>query len=374
MTDLIDSEFISESWPTLSQMTYLNNASTGIPPVSTVKAMKQYLDNNVEAVGKFEDTLKAFKEIRQSLAALLGGHFSQYAFAPSTSEGVNTIAHSMEYPPGSNVVLCDLEFPANYVPWQNASKLNGFDLRVVKSKEGAAPLESFKDKVDENTKVIAVSQIQFGTGFKSDLGKLSKLAHDNSAILSVDVIQAAGCVDTDLEKLGIDFATGQSAKWLLGPIGAGYIYVGQSILEKLRPRFIGWWGVEGVMEFGYFERTPLPDARKFQVGSPSMVSYVGLLESLKILLQIPGKTRERAALGNADYLRRRLSERDIPFYDFGSENNSAIVSCKPQDVEKIHEELLKNKIHCSVRNGRLRISPHFYNNQNEIDRIVDYLR
>ena len=172
MTDLIDSEFISESWPTLSQMTYLNNASTGIPPVSTVKAMKQYLDNSANAIGKFEDTLKAFKEIRQSLAALLGGHFSQYAFVPSTSEGVNTIAHSMEYPPGSNVVLCDLEFPANYVPWQNASKLYGFDLRVVKSKEGAAPLESFKDKVDENTRVLAVSQIQFGTGFRSDLGKL----------------------------------------------------------------------------------------------------------------------------------------------------------------------------------------------------------
>ena len=374
MTDLIDPEFISKTWPTLSQMTYLNNASTGIPPVNTYKAMKQYLDNSANAAGKFEDTLKAFKEIRQNLAALLGGDYSQYAFVPSTSEGVNTIAHSVEYPPNSNVVLCDLEFPANYVPWQNASKLYGFDLRVVKSKEGAAPLESFKDKVDENTKVIAVSQIQFGTGFRSDIGRLSELAHDNSAILSVDVIQAAGCIDTDLLKLGVDFATGQSAKWLLGPIGAGYIFVGQSILEELHPRFIGWWGVEELMEFGYSERTPLPDARKFQVGSPSLISYVGLLESLKTLLQIPGEVREKAALSNADYLRKRLSERDIPFYDFGPENNSAIVSCKPQDVEKLHEELLKNKVHCSVRNGRLRISPHFYNNQDEIDRIVDNLR
>ncbi|NHI88466.1 MAG: aminotransferase class V-fold PLP-dependent enzyme [Candidatus Thorarchaeota archaeon] len=374
MTDLIESEFISKTWPTLSQMTYLNNASTGIPPVNAFKAMKQYLDNSANAAGKIEDTLKAFKEIRQNLATLLGGDYNQYAFVPSTSEGVNTIAHSVEYPPGSNVVLCDLEFPANYVPWQNASKLYGFDLRVVKSDEGAAPLESFKDKVDENTKVIAVSQIQFGTGFRSDLSRLSKLAHDNSAILSVDVIQAAGCIDTDLVKSGVDFATGQSAKWLLGPIGAGYIFVGQSVLEKLRPRFIGWWGVEELMEFEYRERTPLPDARKFQVGSPSMVSYVGLLESLKTLLQIPGKVRETAALSNSDYLRKRLSERDIPFYDFGPENNSAIVSCKPQDVEKLHEELLKNKIHCSVRNGRLRISPHLYNNQDEIDKIVDNLR
>jgi selenocysteine lyase/cysteine desulfurase len=105
-----------------------------------------------------------------------------------------------------------------------------------------------------------------------------------------------------------------------------------------------------------------------------MISYVGLQESLRTLLQIPGKVREEAALGNADYLRKRLSECDIPFYDFGRENNSAIVSCEPKDVDKLHEELSKNKIHCSVRNGRLRISPHFYNNQSEIDKIVDNLR
>ena len=373
MTELIDPEFISEQWPTLKEMTYLNNASTGIPPLNTFNAMKEYLDNKAAAIGKFEDTLKAFKEIRQHLAMLLGGDYSQYAFVPSTSSGVNSIAHSIDYPSGSNVVVCDLEFPANYVPWQNASKLYSFELRVVKSKDGAVSLDAFKDQVDENTKVLAVSQIQFGSGFRADLTQLKKLAHENSALLSVDTIQAAGCFDTDLAKIGVDFATGQAAKWLLGPVGAGYIYVGQSVMDELNPRFIGWWGVEKLMEFGYFERTPLPDARKFQVGSPAMVAYVGLLESLKILLKIPGKTRERVAKDNADYLRKRLSEINIPFYDFGPDHNSATVSCEPQDVESLHTELMKNKIHCSVRNGRLRVSPHFYNNHREIDRIIKHL-
>ncbi|MFW9835724.1 MAG: aminotransferase class V-fold PLP-dependent enzyme, partial [Candidatus Thorarchaeota archaeon] len=280
----------------------------------------------------------------------------------------------VEYPSKSNVVICDLEFPANYVPWQNASKLYGFELRVVKSEEGAVSLDSFSEQVDENTKILAVSQIQFGTGFRVDLNQLVKIAHDNSALLSVDIIQAAGCIDTDLAKIGVDFATGQAAKWLLGPIGAGYIYVSKSVMDDLKPRFIGWWGVEKLMEFGYFERTPLPDARKFQVGSPAMVAYVGLLESLETLLKIPGRTRENVALDNANYLRKRLSEIDVPFYDFGSHHNSAIVSCEPKDVEKLHEELVKNRIHCSVRNGRLRISPHFYNNHDEIDRIIEHLR
>jgi cysteine desulfurase/selenocysteine lyase len=373
MKELIDPKFISEQWPTLREMTYLNNASTGILPLNTLNAMKEHLDNKAEALGKFEDTLKAFKEIRQHLALLLGGDYSQYAFVPSTSEGINSLAHSIDYPTGSNVVICDLEFPANYVPWQNASKLYGFDLRVVKSKEGAVSLDDFSKLVDENTKVIAVSQIQFGSGFRTDLKQLRKLAHENSALLSVDIIQAAGCFDTNLAKLGVDFASGQAAKWLLGPVGAGYIYVGQSVIDTLNPRFIGWWGVEGIMDFEYYERNPLPDARKFQVGSPAMIAYVGLLESLKILLKIPGKMRESAAMDNADYFRKKLSEINIPFYDFGPNHNSAIVSCKPQDVEEVHKELMKNKIHCSVRNGRLRVSPHFYNNHDEIDRIIEYL-
>ncbi|TFG34744.1 aminotransferase class V-fold PLP-dependent enzyme [Candidatus Thorarchaeota archaeon] len=373
MTDLIDSQFIAEMWPTLKDMTYLNNASTGIPPITTINAMKQYLDNRIRAIGDFEETLALFKGVRTSLAELLGGEYNQYAFVPSTSSGINSFAHSLEYPEGSNIVLCDLEFPANYIPWQNVRDLYGPDLRVVKSTEGRVLLDDFVDAIDENTRVVAISQIQFGSGYRVNLDKLRKIAHDNGALVSVDIIQAAGCFDTDLSKLDVDFATGQAAKWLLGPIGAGFVYVGKSIIDQLRPRFLGWYGVEKLTEFGYFERKPLNDARKFQVGSPAMIAYVGFLQSLKVLLKIPAKDRESASLANADYLRSRLSELEIPFYDFGSENNSATVSCKPPNVEELNQELVKNNIHCSVRNGRLRVSPHFYNTFEEIDTLVEYL-
>ena len=371
MTDLIDPAFISEMWPTLKDMTYLNNAATGIPPITTINAMKEYLDNRFRATGgTFKDTLTNIKAIRMNLAQLLGGDYSQYALVPSTSSGVNSFAHSIEYPEGSNVVLCDLEFPANYVPWQNVKKLYGAELRVVKSTDGGVPIERFAEAIDENTRVVAVSQIQFGSGFRADLGALTKLAHDNGAYLSADIIQAAGCFETDLSKLNVDFATGQAAKWMLGPIGAGYVYVGKSVMDKIHPRFLGWWGVEKLQEFGYFDREPLADARMFQVGSPAMVAYIGLLESLKVLLQIPAQNRERAALATADYLRKRLSEMDIPFFDFGKKNNSATVVCGPPDVEKLNEKLREDRIFCSVRNGRLRVSPHFYNSTEEVDRLL----
>jgi selenocysteine lyase/cysteine desulfurase len=356
-------------------MTYLNNAATGIPPIATINAMKEYLDNRFNATGgTFKDTLANLKAIRMNLARLLGGDYSQYGLVPSTSSGVNSFAHSIDYPDESNIVLCDLEFPANYVPWQNVKKLYGADLRVVKSENGGVSIERFAEAIDENTRVVAISQIQFGSGFRADLGAIEKLAHDNGAYLSVDIIQAAGCFETDLAKLKVDFATGQSAKWMLGPIGAGYVYVRESIMDKLHPRFLGWWGVDKIDEFGYFDREPLADARMFQVGSPAMVAYLGLLESLNVLLQIPAKDREQGAMATADYLRKRLSEMDIPFYDFGPNNNSATVSCKPPEVDKLIEKLREKRIYCSVRNGRLRVSPHFYNSTEEVDRLLKYFR
>jgi len=374
MTVLIDSQFIDEIWPTLKDMTYLNNASTGIPPITAINAMTQYLDNRIRAIGDLKETLELFKNVRTNLAKLLGGDYSQYGLVPSTSSGVNSFAHSIEYPAGSNIVLCDLEFPANYVPWQNVRNLYGPELRVVKSRDGAVSLDDFKDAIDRKTRVVAISQIQFGSGYRVDLDELTRIAHDNGAFISVDIIQAAGCFDTDLSKLKVDFATGQAAKWLLGPIGAGFAYVSNEIIDQLRPRFSGWWGVEQLTEFEYFERKPLSDARKFQVGSAAIVAYVGFLESLKVLLKIPAKDRQRAALANADYFRTLLNEVNIPFYDFGPKNNSATVSCEPQDVDTLNENLAKDRIYCSVRNGRLRVSPHFYNTFEEIDQLIERLR
>ena len=132
--------------------------------------------------------------------------------------------------------------------------------------------------------------------------------------------------------------------------------------------------MEDQEEYTYFEREPMSDARKFEVGSPSMVSYIGFLKSLEVLLKIPNKDRESAAVGNADYLRKQLDEIDVSYYDFEKTNRSPIVSCTPPNIEDVHKKLTEAKIHCSVRNGRLRVSPHFYNTFEEIDRLVEKIR
>lgn len=374
MPDNIDSAFVAMYFPTLAEMTYLNNASTGIPPSITIRAMKEYLDGIAHANDDFERIIEILRTARGLLSKLLGGTDAQYGLVPSTSEGINAFAHGVQYPQGSNIVICDLEFPANYVPWQNAARIYGAELRVVKSQGGAVPIESFKERIDDNTRVVAVSQVQFASGFRTQLKELARVVHDSGGYLFADIIQAAGCISIDLEKEEVDFAAAQAAKWLLGPVGAGFVYVRKSVIDEIRPRFLGWFGVENMDDFSYSEKAPLATASKFEVGSAAILSYVGMNESLKVLLKLPASARERAALDNAAYLRKRLSEIGIGYYEFGPKNNSAIVSCAPRDVDKLQAMLLKSKIHCSVRNGRLRVSPHFYNTHEEIDRLVKCLR
>ncbi len=370
---LIDTDFVSNNFPTLAEMTYLNNASTGIPPRAAQTAMHQWVDNCARVVGDFTTIMSLLEDVRRGLQSLLGGEVDNYGLVPNTSEGLNIAAQGLTYPPHSNIVICDLEFPSNYIPWQHASMQYGVELRVVRSHNGAVPIDSFAEMIDENTCVVAVSHVQFGTGYRTDLRELARRVHAVGGILVVDLIQSAGCIDINLPALDVDFASAQAAKWLLGPVGAGFIYVSDKVLDRIQPRFMGWWGVANIEDFSYRQREPLPGAARFQVGSPSIIAYAGFKASLEVLLRLNSVDRERNAMDVADYLRKRLMEQGIEFYDFGHKNNSPIVSCSPDNVEVLNKRLSENKIHCSVRNGRLRVSPHFYNSHEDVDRLMEYI-
>ena len=374
MTPRLDYNSINTLWPTLTSMTYLNTASTGVPSKPVLDGMNLYLRRRTEANWKSEDTTELYTQVKTNLSQLLGGTASQYAFVPSTSAGISGFGNAIDYPKGSNIVLCDMEFPSNYIPWQIISKLKGTELRIVTSKEGTASTEDFAELIDENTRVVAVSHVQFGTGYRSDLKKLANLVQSHNGFLVADIIQSAGWEEIDLPGLGVDFAAGQSTKWMAGPIGAGYAYVNEKIMSQLKPRYGGWHSVKDHRNFGFFERETKQDASMFEGGSPALVVYAGLNEALKILLALSSKSVRFTAMDNASYLRKRLDEKEIQYYDFGDSHDSPIVSCKPKDVEKLETSLLNDRIITSVRNGRLRVSPHFYNTHNEIDRLVDRLQ
>jgi selenocysteine lyase/cysteine desulfurase len=373
MTKRIDYSFVTQNWPALLDMTYLNTASTGVISQPVVEAMNKTALMRSRGEWQNQNTADMYAQIKQSLSNLIGGSPQQYAFVPSTSMGMNVFGHSIEYPTGSNIVLCDLEFPSNYIPWQNISKRYGVELRVVESENGAAPTSQFEDKIDDSTRVVAVSHVQFGSGFRSNLKELARIAHDHGALLAADVIQSVGCKNIDLEAEGVDFAAGQATKWIAGPIGAGYAYVDKDLLPELNPIAPGWRSVKDHRTFEYYERESSEDASKLEGGSVPLVVYSGFAKALELLLELDDSEREFTAKDNGIYLRKRLAEEGIEHLDFGEEHNSPIVSCLPDNVDTLEVALKKDKIYSSVRNGRLRVSPHFYNTYKEVDALVSML-
>ncbi|MFO7837055.1 MAG: aminotransferase class V-fold PLP-dependent enzyme [Candidatus Thorarchaeota archaeon] len=373
MTPHLDEDLVRELWPTLSSITYLNTASTGVPSVPVAEAIDRLVKNRSEANWTSEDTQQLHDAVKAKLSMLIGGSAFEYAFVPSTSAALNAFGHSIEYPAGSNIVICDLEFPSNYIPWQNIASRYNVELRIAKSRNGAAPAEEFRKLIDSNTRVVAVSHTQFGSGYRSDLRPLAKAVHSNDGFLVADIIQSVGWADINLDEAKVDFAAGQATKWIAGPIGAGYAYIRNETMQYLNPIFLGWRSVKRHRDFTYAERQPKEDASMFEWGSPPLIAYAGFSAALDVLLNIPAKTREETALDNASYLKEQLNKKDISFYDFDDEHDSPIVSCQPSNLKNLQNELKKEGIFCSVRHGRLRVSPHFYNTHHDIDRLVHHL-
>ncbi|MBD3188360.1 aminotransferase class V-fold PLP-dependent enzyme [Candidatus Bathyarchaeota archaeon] len=362
--------WIDEEFPSLRSITHLDNSSVGVPPMSAMNAMERYFKGRIWGTTSFHEIVEMFEDVRYLLSELLGGTPSNYALQTSTTDAINAAAHSIPYPPGSNVVICDLEFPANYIPWFNLKSFNDVDVRVVKSRDGMVSLDDFNEAIDNNTRVVSVSHVQFSNGFKIDAKALAKLAHDHDAFVMLDIIQSAGVINFDLEALGVDFAAGQATKYLIGPIGAGYLYVRDAMFDRVKPRYMGWWGVQDMENFEFGERIPYKDARMFQVGSSPIICYQGLRESLKCLLSIPGEARERASMLVANEIRELLEANGISHGNLSPRCRSHVVSIVVPDVDAMHKQLLKQRIYTSVRGGNIRASTHFYNSIGDAKTLV----
>ncbi|MHA1792552.1 MAG: aminotransferase class V-fold PLP-dependent enzyme [Promethearchaeota archaeon] len=368
LNDLIKNQF-----PSLENITYLNTSSEGIPPVVCLEEINRYFKTRLDGTSIFQEVIDMFKDVRGLLSKLLGGLPGNYSLITSTTDAINAAAHSIKYPPGSNIVLCDLEFPANYIPWFNLKNFKDVEVRVVKSQNGAVFINQFENLIDHQTVFVAISHVQFSSGYKVDLRKLTNIAHERGALVLADVIQSAGAIDLNLKKIGVDFAAGQATKYLIGPVGAGFLYVSDACLENVMPIYAGWWGVEDGENFGFFERKLLPDARKFQTGTQSIISYFGFKESLRLLLELGNETRQNLAMECANYLRKRLQEENIKYLAFSPDNSSHVVSCEIKSLDNSFKTLIKSKVYTSKRNGRLRISTHFYNKKEDIDKLLDIL-
>ncbi len=368
-------EQIRSLFPALSKYAYLNSAAVSPIPTTAVQAVNaQLIDVSQNGSGNYQEWIATKNRARSLIAEMLGVRADQIAFMRNTSDGFASVANGIDWQPGDNIVSYANEFPANFYPWRMARDRFGVELRLCPDRDGRIDLDEFIGLIDRNTRLVSISAVQYGTGFRADLERIGRAAREVDALFAVDIIQGFGACGFDLPAQFVDIAAGASHKWLCAPEGCGILYVSDRARERVAPAFVGWISVETPWDFADRDQPFKANALAWESGTGASALFYGLEESLKLLHET-GLARIEAYL---DDLTTELCDRlAAKNYDLVSSRKpgerSAIVCIKHrggEDCSSIADRLMSENIIVSPRNDILRIAPHFYNNSNDIDRLV----
>jgi cysteine desulfurase/selenocysteine lyase len=315
------------------------------------------------------------EHLRRRAADLLHADVAEIALVHNTTEGINLVAEGYPWQPGDNVVMFDDEFPSNVYPWLNLTS-RGVEVRRVAAGERPQLAELAK-AYDQRTRIVTVSWVGFASGWRHNVDDLVEMAHRRGALVFLDAIQGLGVFPLDVRQTAVDFLAADGHKWLLGPEGAGLFYVRAEHLDRLRPQGLGWNSVVNAQDFSKIELRLKPSAARYEGGTYNMPGLLALGASLEMLADYPPQNLSQRVLDLTDVLCHRLAEvgavvkscREHP-------NASGIVpfDLPGCNLPEVRRHCRERQVVLSHRGGRLRVSPHGYTNDDDIERLIDALR
>lgn len=361
--------------PYLHKGIYVDNAS--VSPLSTrVRLASEHYDTIVaEHLREARELSKPFFDKGRDLAAkLVGSTPGGIAYVQNTAHGLSLVALGVDWRPGDNLVVCAQEFPSNYLCWiQLASK--GVEIRQVTSANGRIDPLHVRELVDGRTRVVAVSHVQFNSGFRVDAPALAEISAKFGALLVVDGTQSIGALDLNVEAAGVDVLVVSAHKWLMGPRGIGFAAFSPRGLAEITPQVVGWQSVNDPFAF-HRKLDFLPDARRFEPGTANGYGILGLAERLAQIDELGIDWIENRILGLNEILLEVALGRGLhPVHRFEGRSRSGIVLLQKLGtaVADVHASLVENGIYTSIRNGAIRVSPHYYNTPEEMERVVSII-
>lgn len=368
-------ERIREQFPITKHRVFLNHAAQSPLPKPVADTVHRCIDdfsNFGHTSIEWNDGGKPF------FAKLICAKTEEIALVENTSVGMNIAVNVLHYPQGAKVVTTDLEYPSAVYPWLRKSL--GVKVHYVKNVDGKILLEDVEKAVDDKTVAIAVSHVEYVNGFRNDLRALSEIAHKHGAYLIVDAIQSAGAIQINVKRDDVDFLTAACYKWLLSPPGAGYLYVKEELIKEFEPPFVGWASVKPqvfeTVDFWDIWSLKLSEtASRFEIGSPSYASFIGATEALKMLLNFGIENIEKRILKLTDRLIEALKNLGLKLQTPEEKPyRSGIVLSKVDKPIEVVKNLRDDGIIISARANGLRVSPHFYNTEAEIDKLVENIK
>jgi selenocysteine lyase/cysteine desulfurase len=362
-------------FPIAQRYAYLDHAAIAPLAIPVRSTIDVFLTRQVEEPFERAHWERLRTQVRARVGELLSTGAESITFIKNTTTGLGLVAAGLDWEHGDNVVGVDREFPANVYPWM-ALRRRGVELRLYRSRDGRIDPGAIARLCDQRTRVVAVSAVQFWNGFRLDLSAL-RGALRQDALLVVDAIQAAGALRLDLTQTSVDFLCAGAQKWLLGPIGIGFAYVGPRMLERLHPVLVGTESVIRDEEYFDYDLTLKPDARRYEEAAPNYPGILGMGAAVNLLLRAGPTAVEQEVLRLADRLRDELPARGYELLLKPSRplERSGIVSFRhPRMVPaELHNRLRDAGIIISLRADFLRASPHYYNSDADIDRLLEAL-
>lgn len=369
----------AELFPIVDEMIFFNHAAVTPLCRPAADAIGQYAMRAMRhsyVGGTWYDQLDQLRRDAATLLNARGSH--EIAFIPNTSAGLSLVANGLAWQPGDEVVISNVEYPANRYPWEDLKRHGVNVIEVDERPDRRVDEEDVINAITDRTRVVAMSHVQFSTGFRMDLRRVSEVAHQAGAYLCVDAIQSVGVLPVDVQAMGIDFLAADGHKWMLGPEGAGVFYCHEELIEMLHPAVVGWLNMVNAMDFSNYQFEFRKDAQRFEAGSWNIPGLLGLAASVKLLLDTGIDTIWSRVDALNQQIRSGLAARGYKVLSPPDpQERSGIVTFVPGDagvdIKRIAVDLEKQKIIIAVRNGRLRTSPHFYNTAEQVERFLEAL-
>ena len=369
MSDLDDAAARAE-FPSAETAIHFDHASVG--PISRRVAVAMQRVCADYAARGFVDAWRAeIEDVRGLAAYLVGSRPGNMAFTQNTSTGLSIAANGLEWTPGDNVVLAEREFPSNYYPWLNLAP-RGVELRRVAAPTGHASIDEIASAIDERTRVVTVSAVQFSNGHRYDLDAIGRLCQQRGVLFVVDGTQSVGALTIDVDRSMIDVLAVSSHKWMLGPSGIGFVHISDRALGRIRPDIVGWLSVTEPFAFDY--RLELPDtADRYEPGTENVFGIIGLGAAISLFLDYGPQRVEDRVLSLTDHLCGRLHRIGCTVISRRRDQHRSgiVIFAKPGTAQSdLHSALTSAGIKCAPRGGGIRFSPHFYNTHEEVDAAV----
>lgn len=372
-----------QAFPILRHWHFFNHAGVAPLPHVAADAMRHFAAQAETQVYLNATWYRDVELLRAEAANLINAHRDEIAFVKNTSEGISIVANGIDWQWGDRIVTTGVEYPANIYPWMEQVRNRGVKLIMVPEEADSAgrrfvPLEKILEEAkDPKTKLVTISHVEFASGQRHDLAAMGQFCRDHNTLFCVDAIQSLGIVPLDVQAMKIDYLAADGHKWLLGPEGAGIFYCRRELIERTRPLMVGWMNVIDAKNYGAYDYTLRADAARFECGSHNIAGLLGLRASLALLqsLGVDGVSQRVKFLTDRLILGVMMKGYQVISPRGGFDWSGIVSFVSPKFNHNDIVNGLRQRFHTEIalREGRLRASPHFYNTEEQIDKLIDRL-